>query len=177
MSTPALTPEPTPLSDTALLDQIDALSPGDREKWHLTMFGAYRSLRDVAAMRIGEHAVHTWDVAVALDAGATVAPDAVELLIDNLTDLVARAGKPLDQDIRVRVTTHHPDRKFVLVIDADGVALSASGLDDEGEAPALTLSAEAFVRLVYGRLDPGHTPALTTTAIDIDTLRRVFPGV
>jgi hypothetical protein len=38
------------------------------------------------------------------------------------------------------------------------------------------LPAEAFVRLVYGRLDPDHTPPLTSRQVDLDRLRRAFPG-
>ena len=38
------------------------------------------------------------------------------------------------------------------------------------------LPAEAFSRLVYGRLDPDHTPAFTGDAALLDTLRRVFPA-
>ena len=98
-------------------------------------------------------------------------------VIDDLGDLVARAGKPLDEHVHVNVTTHDPDLNFALVIDPDGVALSASGLDHVGDGPTLDLSAEAFLRLVAGRLDADHTPASTTaTGIDIDSLRRVFPG-
>ena len=39
--------------------------------------------------------------------------------------------------------------------------------------------AEAFLRLVYGRLDPDHTPAVDLDAADVtlDELRRTFPGV
>ena len=44
-------------------------------------------------MRLGEHAVHTWDVAVALDPSAEVSSDAVDLLIDGLGDLVGWGGK------------------------------------------------------------------------------------
>ena len=41
--------------------------------------------------------------------------------------------------------------------------------------PDLELPAEALVRLVYGRLDPDHTPAVRGGA-DLDVLRGVFPG-
>ena len=47
-------------------------------------------------MRVGEHAVHTWDIAVALDPKATVAADAVDLLIDTAPAIVARAMKPVE---------------------------------------------------------------------------------
>lgn len=39
----------------------------------------------------------------------------------------------------------------------------------------LRLPAEAFARLVYGRLDPDHTPPGDHGSA-LDTLRRVFPG-
>ena len=41
--------------------------------------------------------------------------------------------------------------------------------------PELDLPSEAFIRLVYGRLDPEHTPG-TVVGAALDTLRRTFPG-
>jgi hypothetical protein len=38
------------------------------------------------------------------------------------------------------------------------------------------LPAEAYCRLVYGRLDPEHTPALTGDDALLDTVRSVLPG-
>jgi hypothetical protein len=40
----------------------------------------------------------------------------------------------------------------------------------------LRLPAEALVRLVYGRLGPEHTPPAESEHVELDTLRRVFPG-
>ena len=40
----------------------------------------------------------------------------------------------------------------------------------------LRLPAEAFVRLLYGRLDPDHTPPAESTGVDLDELRPIFPG-
>ena len=40
----------------------------------------------------------------------------------------------------------------------------------------LVLPAEAFARLVYGRLDPDHTPPVEGDAESLDELRKVFPG-
>jgi hypothetical protein len=39
------------------------------------------------------------------------------------------------------------------------------------------LPAEAYVRLLYGRLDPDHTPGSVTEGADLDLLRSAFPGV
>jgi hypothetical protein len=42
----------------------------------------------------------------------------------------------------------------------------------------LTLPGEAFVRLIYGRLDADHTPApIDAEGVDLDDLRAAFPGV
>ncbi len=41
----------------------------------------------------------------------------------------------------------------------------------------MTLPAEAFVRLVYGRLDAAHTPPVDTDGVSLDDLRAAFPGV
>ena len=38
------------------------------------------------------------------------------------------------------------------------------------------MPAEAFIRLVYGRLDPAHTPAVDGDAALLDQLRATFPG-
>jgi hypothetical protein len=40
----------------------------------------------------------------------------------------------------------------------------------------LTMPAEAFIRLVYGPLDPAHTLAVAGDAATLDQLRHVFPG-
>jgi hypothetical protein len=124
-------------------------------------------------MRVGEHAVHTWAVAVALDPAATVAPDAVGLLIDTLGPLAARTGKPDGKQRRVRVVTSDPKRQFVL---ETGEAVSLEESDGEPGLPELRLPAEAFVRLVYGRLDPAHTPPVEADGVDLDELRAIFPG-
>jgi hypothetical protein len=38
------------------------------------------------------------------------------------------------------------------------------------------LAAEAFARLVYGRLDAAHTPPLAGDPAVIDRLRATYPG-
>jgi hypothetical protein len=124
-------------------------------------------------MRLGEHAVHTWDVAVALDPAARVAPDAVDLLVDTLDQLVARSGKPDGTKRQVQVSTSKPERHFTLEV-GETVTLVASE-PDEGLAE-LQLPAEALVRLVYGRLDLDHTPPLKTRGVELDELRGIFPG-
>jgi hypothetical protein len=73
----------------------------------------------------------------------------------------------------VHVRTTGPERDFALAVGREPVSLAPS-TDDR--APDLELPAEAFIRLVYGRLDPGHTPPVRGSA-DLGELRRMFPGV
>jgi hypothetical protein len=49
--------------------------------------------------------------------------------------------------------------------------------DSDGTAATVTLPAEALIRLVYGRLDPDHTPAeVSVSGVDLNALRAVFQG-
>jgi uncharacterized protein (TIGR03083 family) len=164
--------------DEATLQRFESLDADQRARLRLKMFGMDLDTVGLARMRLSEHAIHTWDVAVALDRSATVAPDAVGLLIDTLGPLAARSAKPDGQQRRLRVSTTDPERHFILDT-GEAVSLTES---DAGEGlpelrlPELRLPAEAFVRLVYGRLDPAHTPPVETDGVDLDDLRRLFPG-
>jgi uncharacterized protein (TIGR03083 family) len=165
------------VADRGLIDLIDRMDQGDRDSWELSMFGSDQRLSDLLRLRLGEHALHTWDVAVTQDPDASVAPDAVELLIDVLDQLVARAGGVSGPPIRLAVSTHDPDRQFLLTADSEGAALLPSeGSTTPTPERSLRLPAEALIRLVYGRLDPLHTPPLEAEDGDLDALRTLFPG-
>jgi uncharacterized protein (TIGR03083 family) len=165
------------VADRIVLDQLLALDDQQRQSWRLDMFGEVRDLTGLLQLRLGEHAVHSWDVAVIRDPTATVAPEAAALLIDTLDQLVARIGRAPDGLVRVSVATDGPDRRFLLVSDDDGVQLHpVDDLTGDHGTPSLELPAEAFIRLVYGRLDPDHTPAGSRDQGTLDLLRRTFPG-
>jgi uncharacterized protein (TIGR03083 family) len=164
-------------ADAAFLARLDALGDAERQQWRLDLFGAQQDLAGVLRMRLGEHAMHTWDIAVALDDTATVPTEAAGLLVDTLDALVGRVAQPVEGDpLTVEVTTHQPEQRFLLELGADGGRLSTA--DDAAVAGAVSieLPAEAFCRLVYGRMDAAHTPWGTTGSADLDQLRRAFPG-
>ncbi len=160
-------------ADEAVTVRFESLDDDQQKQFRLHLFGTDLDAAGLARMRLGEHAVHTWDIAVTLDPAATVAPDAVGLLIDTLGQVVARAGKPSGIQRRLHVSTSSPVRHFTLET-GEKVTLVASEYS-EG-LPELALPAEAFIRLVYGRLDPAHTPSVETRRADLDELRQVFPG-
>ena len=159
----------------ALVERLESLPEAQLAALWFPMFGMDLDAVGFLRMRLSEHAVHTWDVAAALEPGATVAPDAVDLLFDGLPDLVRRAGKGRDEPVRVRVVTSDPTRELVLVV-AEEVHLDPW---DSGSADGeLRLPAEAFLRLVYGRLleAPAAVVEYDATALTLDDLRAVFPG-
>jgi len=161
-------------ADAATLERFESLDADQRARWRLKVFGMDLDAAGWARMRLSEHAIHSWDVAVALDPAATVAPDAVGLLIDTVGQFAAWAGKPDGKQRRLRIQTSAPERHFVL---ETGTAVTLTAADGGDEPPDLRLPAEAFIRLVYGRLDPAHTPPVQTGGAELDELRRLFPGL
>ena len=161
-------------ADARFLHAVDALPDTDRQSWQLDMFGAQQDLAGLLRMRLGEHALHTWDIAVALDPSATVHEAA--LILDSLPGIAEYGGKPTDDTLTVAVETDFPSRRFQIELRADTVQLTP-GNGNPGKV-RLRLPAEALVRLVYGRLDSDHTPATVESEnVELDTLRRAFPGL
>ena len=160
-------------ADQVLLERLESLDADQLAGLRLQIFGMDLDAAGFARMRLGEHAVHTWDVAVALDPAATVSPDAVGLLVDTIAPLIGRVGKTDGVERRLRVSTTDPERDFILAT-SESVTLT----EGEGEAglPVLELPAEALIRLAYGRLDPAHTPPVRSSGVDLDELRAIFPG-
>jgi uncharacterized protein (TIGR03083 family) len=150
---------------------IEAL-PDD---FSIALFGMQFDLPGFVGFRLGEHAVHAWDVAVALDPTATVSQDAVELLVDRVGMLAGRSGRPSAQPFRVRVGTSDPARDLVVSV-GESVTVHPAEPDDSYDG-SVDLPAEAFLRLVYGRLDPDHSPAHTESGSrGLADLRATFGG-
>jgi len=160
-----------------LVERFESLGAGDRERFRLPLFGQDLDLAGLARMRLSEHAVHSWDIAVALDPTATIAPEPAGLIVDTLGQLAAWTGKADGTKRRLHVSTSAPPRQFTLET-GEAVSLEPSaGGEGEEPLPELRLPAEALIRLVYGRLDPAHTPPVETRGVDLDELRPIFPGL
>jgi len=161
-------------TNDAFIARLEGMSDAQLAE-SIKVFGMDLLVGDLGRLRVSEHAVHSWDIAVVFDPTATVAPDAVALLIDTLPQVVARAGKPQGVAVDLHVETTAPERHFALTIN-DSVTLRPSA--ERASDGSLELPAEALLRLVYGRLDEAHTPPVARTfgAVTLDRLRRVFPG-
>jgi uncharacterized protein (TIGR03083 family) len=159
-------------ANETFVTRVERLSPQERDGFSLELFDSPADFGGFASMRLAEHALHTWDVAVVLDPGATVDPDAVALLMGAVPRTAGFVQKKVDGGGVVAVETTGPVRRFVVDL-GEGVLL-----DDLAEAQAtVTMPAEALLRLVYGRLDADHTPAdVVDEAGRLDLLRTAFPG-
>ena len=164
-------------SDQATLERLESMDAGERERFHLKLFGMDIDAAGFARLRLSEHAVHTWDVLVALDPAATLAPDATALLIDIVDQVAGRSAEPDGKPRKVHVSTTDPERQFILetgeevtLTPSDGNAPPEPGLSE------LRLPAEGLIRLVYGRLDEAHTPPAETDGVELSELRQIFRG-
>ena len=161
------------VADEVVLEALEDVSEVERSELTFAMGPLSLAFNEFAGLRLNEHAFHTWDIEVVFDEGARLPEDAAALVVDNLA-LIARFSGRADGEARtVAVRTTAPEREFALRLSAEGVELTPG---TRGQAPDLELPAEAFCRLVYGRLDPDHTPAFTGDAALLDGLRAVFPG-
>ena len=78
-------------------------------------------------------------------------------VIDNVGLIGRFAGRTTGSGRTIDVATTDPKRGFTIELGADSVTFTPG---EPSDAPDLVLPAEAFIRLVYGRLDPLHTPSL-----------------
>jgi uncharacterized protein (TIGR03083 family) len=165
--------------DTALVEQFESLDDKRLGDFKISMFGMDLDAAGVLGLRLSEHALHSWDVAVVLDPAAKVAQAATELLIDNVVSRAGRMGKPVGGPLQVHIETSDPERTFTLKVDENVELVSGSDQSDEGgDAMRLEISAEAFLRLLAGRMDPDHTPSeVKAEGVGLDSLRAVFPGI
>jgi len=163
------------VADESVLEAFESVTPADRARLRFPMGPLSLGFDEFAALRLNEHAFHTWDIEVVFDDGAHLPQDAAAEVVDNLVLIARFTGRPTDEVSDVVVRTTDPAREFAVSLSAEGVELS-EGEGDSVREPDLVLPAEAFCRLVYGRLDPEHTPALTGDDALLDTVRSVFPG-
>jgi uncharacterized protein (TIGR03083 family) len=157
------------------LETVEAFTPEQRSSLtvDLGFFPEPVPLLTALGMRLNEVANHSWDVRVALDPHAEVDPGSaavvVDLLAGPLAFLLGFSAKPAELADPVSVAVPGAG----LVIDDEVTVV------DHLEAPSAKFNgpAEAFVRLVSGRLKAPYDKGVTVEGtVTLDDLRRVFPG-
>ncbi len=159
-------------ADADLMARLDRVTAEEQESFSSPMGPMALGFQEFVGMRLNEHGLHTWDIEVAGDPSATIPQPVAELIVDNL-ELIARfTAKPTGDPATFAITTTDPERGFTVELSPDSVSFAPADADGPSE---VELPAEAFARLVYGRLDPDHTPPNAETPA-LDVLRQVFPG-
>jgi uncharacterized protein (TIGR03083 family) len=131
----------------------------------------------VVGLRLNELMLHSWDVRVMDDPTLALTPGSVDLLVDRAGMLIQFLAHPEvieSRPVTVAVDVDAPARTLGLQLaDVAAVVDPPPAADGRLDGPA-----EAFLRLVAGRLSPEHTPdqVAVTGAVTLDQLRQVFPG-
>lgn len=169
------------VADAALVDRYQQLTDDERSDLRIEL--AFLPFPLTAAMagrmRLNEVLLHGWDVRVAFDAAAALDPDTVPVVLHGEPNLIGWFGKTevLDgRSLDLSVTTSAPASQFTLRL-AERVEVLLDDVSGPSDG-TLRLPAEAWLRLVAGRLAAEHTPAgiEVTGAAGLDLLRRVFPA-
>jgi uncharacterized protein (TIGR03083 family) len=157
------------------LDTVEAFTPEQRTALtvDLGFLPEPVPLLTAVGMRLSEVANHSWDVRVAFDPDAGVDADSAAVVLEHLGGpigfMLGFLAKPAE--LKDPVSLAGPGVNLVF---NDTVTAA-----DHLESPSATFNgpAEAFVRLVSGRLKPPYDKNVTVEGnITIDDLRRVFPG-
>jgi uncharacterized protein (TIGR03083 family) len=168
------------VANATLVERFEGLTDDEIANFSLDFFGTQTDGAGIIRSRLAEHAVHSWDVAVTLDPHAMVDPVAVSLVFDQLDRMAAWSGKPGRERFSVLVRATEPRRTLVVDVgDTVQVRAIANGEAEPVTEGAVELPAEAWLRLVYGRLDEAHTPtSITSTGTrGVADLRAVFLGI
>ncbi len=164
------------VADEELLEAFENVEVADRRRATFAMGPLTMSFADFTGARLSEHALHTWDIEVMFDPSALVPSDATAIVVDRLGLIATFTSRPTGDDRKVQTQTSDPERDFTVTLTPDAVTMDEARGDGGGAGHDLVMPSEAFVRLVYGRLDPQHTPDVRGDVAVLDTLRAVFPG-
>lgn len=165
--------------DEEFVSTLEALDDEAVEEMHRELAGLDLDSSQVLRLRISEHSMHGWDIAVMFDDRAVVPAAGVPALLDVLPVTLRSAAQPHDGDLRVRVRTTDPEGDYVFELAQAEARLTpvADSTDTSAVDGELLLPAEALLRLVYGRLDPRHTPPHKATDDTLlERLRAIFKG-
>ncbi|GAA2632520.1 maleylpyruvate isomerase family mycothiol-dependent enzyme [Dactylosporangium fulvum] len=177
--TPQERQEAFPVANERLVEAYEALDAARRAS-HRIDVGFLPEPVDVATsalLRLTEFGFHDWDIRVAFDPSAVLAPEAAELMADRAGSMFGWVAKPDRLEGRTAhllLTLTDRDERLGLRI-ADTVELTDLPATADGE---LSLPLEAWLRLTVGRLAPKYTPGSVkvTGDLSLDDLRKVFPG-
>ncbi|MFI5613216.1 maleylpyruvate isomerase family mycothiol-dependent enzyme [Amycolatopsis sp. NPDC051903] len=156
---------------------LSGLSPDQRASLRVPLFAGSVTLPVYVGYLLSEQSVHAWDVEVGLDPTATIPRAEVDLLWQRI-DRVATRFRDLATLTRLapcQMSVELDDRvrSLALIVDTELHIYPC-----EAYEPVATISgsAEAVLRLVYGRNRPDDAVTVTGKH-SLAELRALFPGV
>jgi uncharacterized protein (TIGR03083 family) len=167
----------------AVFQELDGVPAATLHGTTVPLGGGPHTLAQFADQRLVETALHAWDIRAGSDSTATIAPESAAAMIDFVLWRVPRLAHGTDGHSvapRYLCELEGPGGGPVtLEVRQDGVA--ATRARGGGDDPMLTLPVEAFIRLVWGRLDVPRAldRGVVRTQVARDellALGRLFPG-
>ena len=164
---------------TSLFESLDG-TQRDELRVKLAWLPEPSDVATIGHIRLNELTLHSWDVRSGLDEKATLAADAVPLLLKQTVGNLAWISKPAELNGEysvIQVNLSDLGTQFTLNLN-DPVSISSEPASEPASEPdgTLTLPAEAWLRLATGRLASAPVTVETTGAASLETLRRVFQG-
>ena len=116
------------VADAALLARLEGTSDADRAGFQMAVGPMHLDFDGAVGLRLNEHALHTWDIEVALRPEAPVAPVPAAIVIDGLQMIAGFTAKPTGEERTFVVRTTAPERAFTISLQPDS-AQFATGAD------------------------------------------------
>ena len=82
------------VADAAFIDLLWSSTDDDRARVRSALGPMTLDFAGFVGMRLNEHALHSWDVEVAFEPGAALAPASTEVVVDNLQLIAQFVAKP-----------------------------------------------------------------------------------
>jgi uncharacterized protein (TIGR03083 family) len=161
------------------VEYVERLTPAEHEGLRVPFGSAQLTLADFLALRLGEHAVHRWDVEVMASPRAELDDAAVPAILGAISMMSPFLGKGAgDDEVKGLIVAVSLGAHADHTLDLTNGARFSPGLPSTSDA-TLSAPGPAFVRLCYGRLPGTHTPETVQYEGkgSLDALRRLFPGI
>ncbi|GHH88477.1 hypothetical protein GCM10018793_68280 [Streptomyces sulfonofaciens] len=163
-------------ADARHLGLLGSLGRREHESVRVPYFAGLLSVPNYIGYRLSEQSLHAWDVEAALHPGKAIPAPEVALLWERL-DLVATRFRNPGTLLRLapaQLTVALTDPARTLLLDL-GAELHLYPCEPSRPVGAVTGTAEAVLRLVYGR-NRLEDDVRVSGALALDDLRSLFPG-
>ncbi|MFD7708293.1 maleylpyruvate isomerase family mycothiol-dependent enzyme [Streptomyces sp. NPDC059785] len=163
-------------ADARHLALLDSLRTPQQQSVRVPYFAGLLDVAVYAGYRLSEHSVHAWDIEAALNPQATIPEPETRLLWQRL-DVVAtrfRDAGTLTRLAPAQLALNLSEPATGMLLDL-GAELHLYPCEPAEPAGVLTGTAEAVLRLVYGRHQPTDNVQVTG-AVTLDDLTSLFPG-